>query len=208
MRKINLKKTNTNVRRMVANEELYGFYGLTENSDYDKYQDNYVREHFRFSCEGSRNEREDVTKMFVEMLEEMQAAYLKAMNVTAPLFKITRTFSKVAPYGTIVIDIDVEGAKGAFATIVNCAGPDLHQFHASGIWVRANEDAGVWKSLFYYNDSLTSTTSKAFNWIDEDNANKWLDKVKSARVIAKDCIKAAGEPGMDEKKMLVDIMTS
>lgn len=206
MRKLNLTETNNNVQTMAANKTLYGFYGLTENADYDKYKDNYVREHFRFSCEGNHSDKAIVTKMFTEMLTRMQMAYLDAMNLQKPLFKITNVQSKVAPYDTIVIDIDIENVKGAFVTIVNCAGPDLHQFHASDIWVRANATADVWKSLFDYSDDFTAVNAVPFTWIDVNTANKWLEKVRDARIIAKECITTMGEPTEAQKEALVEIM--
>lgn len=140
------------------------------------------------------------------MFTVMQEAYKKAMNIKADLFKITRVASKIAPYDTIVIDIDVENIKGAFATIINCAGPDLHQFHASDIWVRANAQADVWKSLFDYSEDFTVVTSIPFRWVDVNTANTWLEKVKDARVIAKECITTTGEPTEAQKEALEEIM--
>lgn len=206
MRKLNIAKTSNNVNTMAANNTLYSFYGLTENSDYDKHKCNYVKEHFRFSCGGNNSTRQTVVKEFINMFTVMQEAYKKAMNIKADLFKITRIASKIAPYDTIVIDIDVENIKGAFATIINCAGPDLHQFHASDVWVRANENADVWKSLFDRKEDATSETNTPFTWVNINETNAWLSKVKDARAVVCECIKTAGEPTDEEKERLKQIM--
>lgn len=206
LRKLNLTQTEQNIRAMAKRGELYSFYGLTENADYDKHEKPYVTEHFRFSVEGDAQDAAMKTEAFVKMLGYMQGVYIQTMNINAPLFVVKNVKYKVAPYKTVVIDLDVENVKGAFVTIVNCAGPDRHQFHASDIWVRANAGAEVWKSLFDYNEDSVVTTDVPFALTRAEEAEKWLEKVKDARNIAKECITTTGEPTQEQKEELLVIM--
>lgn len=206
LRKLNLVETEKNIREMAKRGELYSFYGLTENADYDKREKPYVTEHFRFSVEGNAQDAEVKKETFIRMLGYMQGIYIQTMNVHGPLFTVKNVKHKVAPYNTVVIDIDIENVKGAFVTIVNCAGPDRHQFHASDIWVRANADAEVWKSLFDYNEESVVETDVPFELMKADEAEKWLEKVKDARNIAKECITTTGEPDVKQKEELLAIM--
>ena len=208
MRKLNLDATLTNVSKMIANGKLYGFYGLTETLPVATIRDKYVTEYFRFSCEGDANTKADCEKKFVAMVYDMQKAYMAAMNLSSELFKIVKVKSKCAPYNTIVISLEVEDVKGAFATIVNCVGPDLHQFHASDVQVRANENAVIWKSLFDYDTNNSIKSDAPFAWIDVSTADKWLDKVYSARDIVNECIATAGEPDDETKGKLLSIMAA
>jgi len=206
MRKLNLIETNKNIDAMIASKSLYSFYGLTENKDVDIISGNYVTEHYRFSCGGVELTKESMVAKLIEIFEKMQAEYIRVMKIKSPLFKVKNASSKMAPYGTIVIDIVVETVTGAFSTIINCAGPDVHQFHASDIWVRANADAEVWKSLYDVVLDVTRPEDKGFTWIKDKVAVAWLDKVRDARVIIKDCITMTGEPTEEQKQSLVLIM--
>lgn len=220
MRKLNIFKTEKNVNAMIVKGILYSFYGLTENKEVDDYEkeriavgdlgeaSKYAIEHYRFSCEGNATEVQKRAAKLAEIINKMQEAYMIAMNLKAPLFSIIECKGKSAPYETIVVDIKVKTVRGAFQTIVNCAGPDLHQFHASDIWVRANSDAEVWKSLYNYYPNMTEFTNddNVVVALDSVTAEIWLDKVIDARRIAKDCITTAGEPSEADKRALDVIM--
>jgi hypothetical protein len=209
-RYIHHKETDNHISLFVREYKRIGAYTapyiFLGDADYDKHEKPYVTEKFRFSVEGEAKDAAKKTKTFVEMLYHMQDVYIKSMNICAPLFRIKNWKYKLAPYDTIVIDIEVENVKGAFVTIVNCAGPDRHQFHASDIWVRANPNAGVWKSLFDYNDDATVETDVPFVSAQVSETEKWLEKVKDARNIVKECITTSGEPSTEEKEKLLAIM--
>ena len=220
MRKLNIFKTEKNINSMAVKGILYSFYGLTENKEIEDYMSEqnaigdmgeapkYAIEQYRFSCEGNPANADDRASKLVDLINKMQEAYLIAMNLKAPLFEVVSYSAKGAPYSTVVVDMTVKTVRGAFQTIVNCAGPDLHQFHASDIWVRANTDAEVWKSLYDYNpDSVQLTNDdNAVVALDSVTAEIWLDKVIDARKIAKDCITTAGEPSEADKRALDVIM--
>ena len=205
---------------MAVKGTLYSFYGLTENKEADVYMQEqseiddlgeapkYAIEDYRFSCEGNPANADVRARKLVEIIGKMQQAYMIAMNLKAPLFEIVEYKAKGAPYSTVVVDMTVKTVRGAFQTIVNCAGPDLHQFHASNIWVRANSDAEVWKSLYDFNSDTVQLTNddNAIVALDAVTAEIWLDKVIDARKIAKDCITTAGEPTEAEKRALSVIM--
>ena len=208
MRKLNLVKTAKNIDNLIANNNLYSYYALTENHAVDSVDKTYVHAHYRFSCSGDVACPNESVERLRNMLTKMQEHYLHVMGLEQPLFVINKMTAKVAPYFTIVIDIHVKEVKGAFNSIVKYVGPAKHQYHDAGIWVRANEKADVWKPLYDENGAgHTSTDDSTLNGVlDETTAQVWLAKVKEARTIAKDCVYKKGNPTDDDIMSLEEIM--
>lgn len=207
MRKLDLDKTKKNIEDKASTCILYGNYGLTENNLLSDKP--YAVRHIRFSCAGNGVSARSRMEQLFQIFHILQMEYLCEFNIATPIFYIRDYDFKTMPYDTIVLDFNIEELTGAFHSVVGCVGQDLHQFHASDIWVRANEKAGVWKSLYdetscdLYDDTSGFTYEE--KWFNAENAEKWLQKVRDARLIAKDCIKRKGEITNYQKYQLVDI---
>ena len=130
MRRLNLKATSENILTEIKSHTLYDFHGLTESANYDEKTENYVKEHFKFSFEGTRETQKNIANIFLKTLKSMQEEYMLAMNLETPLFYIEKARSKSAPNNTVVIELDIENVKGSFATIVKYAGQHMNQYNA------------------------------------------------------------------------------